>query len=151
MINQMKKHLMEKILPFWMKLSDKEYGGYYGYVDKDLVVYKDAHKGCILNSRLLWTFSTAYRITGNEAYRSHADHAYEFLNVFWDNKNGGVFWSVTHDGKPLDLTKHTYCQAFAIYGLSAYYRATGKTDALNKAMALFSVIEEKCTDEGGYG
>ena len=151
MINQMKKHLMEKILPFWMKLSDKEYGGYYGCVDKDLAVYKDAHKGCILNSRLLWTFSTAYRITGNEAYRSHADHAYEFLNVFWDNKNGGVFWSVTHDGKPLDLTKHTYCQAFAIYGLSAYYRATGKTDALNKAMALFSVIEEKCTDEGGYG
>lgn len=151
MINEMKKHFTEKILPFWMKLSDKEFGGFYGYVDKDLAVKKDAHKGCILNSRLLWTFSTAYRVTKDEKYLSFADHAYEFLDVFWDRENGGVFWSVTNDGKPLDLTKHTYCQAFAIYGLSAYCRATGKQDALKKAMALFDVIEEKCSDEGGYG
>ena len=151
MINEMKKHLTEKILPFWMKLFDKEFGGFYGYVDKDLAVKKDAHKGCILNSRLLWTFSTAYRVTKDEKYLSFADHAYEFVDAFWDRENGGVFWSVTNDGKPLDLTKHTYCQAFAIYGLSAYYRATGKQDALKKAMALFDVIEEKCSDEGGYG
>ena len=130
---------------------DKEFGGFYGYVDKDLAVKKDAHKGCILNSRLLWTFSTAYRVTKDEKYLSFADHAYEFVDAFWDHENGGVFWSVTNDGKPLDLTKHTYCQAFAIYGLSAYYRATGKDDALKKAMALFDVIEEKCSDEGGYG
>ena len=151
MINEMKKHLTQKILPFWMKLLDKEFGGFYGYVDKDLAVKKDAHKGCILNSRLLWTFSTAYRVTNDEKYLSFADHAYEFLDAFWDRENGGVFWSVTNDGKPLDLTKHTYCQAFAIYGLSAYYRATGKQDALKKAMSLFDVIEEKCSDEGGYG
>ena len=151
MINEMKKHLTQKILPFWMKLLDKEFGGFYGYVDKDLAVKKDAHKGCILNSRLLWTFSTAYRVTKDEKYLSFADHAYEFLDAFWDHENGGVFWSVTNDGKPLDLTKHTYCQAFAVYGLSAYYRATGRKDALDQAMALFDVIEEKCSDEGGYG
>lgn len=150
-VNELKNHLTQKILPFWMKLSDRDFGGFYGYVDKDLAVKKDAHKGCILNSRLLWTFSTACRVTGDEKYRSYADQAYKFMDAFWDEENGGVFWSVTFDGKPLDLTKHTYCQAFAIYGLSAYHRLTGKEDALKKAMALFDVIQEKCSDEGGYG
>lgn len=56
----MKNHLTGKLLPFWMRLQDGEYGGYYGYVDYDLKVDKEAVKGCILNSRILWTFSNAY-------------------------------------------------------------------------------------------
>ena len=59
------------------------------------------------------------------------------------SENGGVFWSVTYDGKPADTTKHTYCQAFAVYGLAAYYRLTGEAEALEKAMKLFRVIDEK--------
>ena len=67
-----------------------------------------------------------------------------------------MYWSVTADGEPLDKTKHTYCQAFAIYGLAAYMRAIGESDpdyapARDKAMALFRLIETKCSDAGGYG
>ena len=51
--------------------------------------------------------------------RMYADHAYRFLDRFGDPENGGLFWSVTFDGKPADTTKHTYCQAFAVYGLAA--------------------------------
>lgn len=61
-----------------------------------------------------------------------------------------MYWSLTYDGKPLDDTKHTYNQAFAIYALSAYYRLTGEEDALALARKLFDLIEEKCTDNGGY-
>lgn len=148
---EFRDHLVKKILPFWMGLSDDEFGGFYGYVDRNLKVKKDAHKGCILNSRLLWTFSSAGRILKDKRYIAYAKRAYEFMEAFWDRENGGVFWSVAFDGKPLDLTKHTYCQAFAVYGLSAYYRATGETGALEKAFELFRIIEEKCADEGGYG
>ena len=54
------------------------------------------------------------------------------------------------------FTKHTYCQAFAIYGLAAYMRAAGRDDRLysmarERAFRLFRVIEENCSDEGGYG
>ena len=73
-----------------------------------------------------------------------------FLARFEDPDNGGMYWSVTYDGKPADTTKHTYCQAFAIYGLAAYYRLTGKQEALDKAMKLFRIIEGRCKDEGGY-
>ena len=42
-------------------------------------------------------------------------------------------------------------KAFAIYGLSAYYRLTGRAEALEKAQALQRLIEEKCTVYNGYG
>ena len=143
--------LNDTILPFWMKLRDNENGGYYGYMDYNLDVNKTAEKGCILNSRILWFFSSAAIATGRADLRAEADHAYDFLqNHCVDRTNGGVYWSVTYDGQPLDTTKHTYNQAFAIYALSAYYRLTGNADALALARSLFDAIETHCTDAGGY-
>ena len=57
---------------------------------------------------------------------------------------------MNYDGSPKDTTKHTYNQAFSIYALSAYYEASGDSEALDLALQLFHTIEEKCTDEGGY-
>ena len=37
-----------------------------------------------------------------------------------------------------------------IYALSAYYEATKKKEALDEALSLFCLIEEKCTDDFGY-
>ena len=156
LVNEMKQHLTQKILPFWEKLTDWDRGGWYGYVDKDLNVHVDAHKGCILNSRVLWTFATAARVLGEEKYLEYARHALRFMERFEDHDRGGVYWSVNASGFPLDKTKHTYCQAFAIYGLAAYMRAVGKDDPLyytarERAFRLFRVIEKNCSDEGGYG
>ena len=148
---ELKAHLTGKILPFWERLKDGAHGGFYGYVDKELRVRKEADKGCILHSRILWTFATAARLLNSPEYRAYADWAYEALGLFEDREHGGVYWSVTFDGKPADTTKHTYCQAFAIYGLAAYYRLTGKREALEKARKLFRLIEEKCTVYNGYG
>ncbi len=156
MVNELRTHLTEKILPFWENLADRENGGFYGYVDKDLNVRREAHKGCILNSRILWTFSTAARVLGEDRYLDCARHAFDFMAKFEDEERGGVFWSVTPEGQPLDKTKHTYCQAFAIYALAAYMRAVGEQDpryalAKERAFRLFDVIEGKCSAEGGYG
>ena len=120
--NEIREHLEKKILPFWEKLKDDAQGGFFGYMDEELNLKKDADKGCILNSRILWTFATAARVLKQDGLRLYADHAYAFLDKFLDPVNGGVFWSVTSGGEPADTTKHTYCQAFAVYGLAAYYR-----------------------------
>ena len=149
--DECREHLTQKILPFWEKLKDGTHGGFYGYVDKYLTVDRKADKGCILNSRILWTFSTAARTLKDDAYRSYADWAYDEMKRFEDPAHGGVFWRITFDGKPSDTTKHTYCQAFAIYGLAAYYRLTGNREALEKAVSLYRLIEEKCWDGNGYG
>ena len=145
-----REHLESRLLPFWEALKDDVYGGYFGYMDLDLQLNRKADKGCILNSRILWFFSTAAAVLRRADLRIYADHAYAFLDRFADPVRGGVFWSVTFDGKPVDTTKHTYCQAFAVYGLAAYYRLTGKAEALDKAMALFRIMESKCRDRNGY-
>lgn len=146
-----KEHLEQIILPFWISLRDEKFGGYYGYMGQDLILDKQAEKGCILNSRILWFFSEAAMILKREDLADHADHAYRFLKDHCiDRENGGIFWSMTYDGKPLDTTKHTYNQAFAIYALAAYYRLTGNEEALAQAEALFQLIEERCTDSVGY-
>ncbi len=143
--------LMQRIVPFWKKLRDDEHGGYYGYMDFDLQVDKEYEKGCILNSRILWFFSNAYLTLKEKELLDEADHAYLFMkNYCKDPENGGVFWSVTYDGKVADSTKHTYNQAFAIYALSSYYEASGKEEALEFARELFRIIESTCTDDYGY-
>ena len=148
--DEIRIQLEQKILPFWMNLKDDEFGGFYGGMDNNLIVNRMADKGCILNSRILWTFSTAARQLGKAEYREYADHAMAFFRKFEDPVNGGVYWSVTYDGRPADTTKHTYCQAFAVYGLAAYYRLTGSREALDKAMNLFRIMESRCKDETGY-
>lgn len=146
-----KQMLEQTILPFWCALRDKKHGGYYGWMSFSHQVNPHAEKGCILNSRILWFFSEAARLLQRDDLKQHAQHAYHFLcHSCWDATHGGMYWSVTYDGKPLDTTKHTYNQAFAIYALSAYYRLTGDTEALDRAKQLFHLIEERCTDAIGY-
>ena len=150
-VKKIEEELTQKLIPFWENLRDEEYGGFYGYMGYDLKVQKDYEKGCILNSRILWFFANAYMTLGEEKLKEDADHAYAFLKEkCLDREYGGMFWSVTYDGKPSDTTKHTYNQAFAIYALSSYYDATGNKEALEIARGLQKVIEDRCTDEYGY-
>lgn len=151
MIEEVKKHLNECILPFWKGLKDDVNGGFYGRVGHDLNTDKEAYKGAILNSRILWFFSNSFITLRNEEDLDYAAHAFRFLrDCCLDKEYGGVYWAVSYDGHPFDTTKHTYNQAFAIYALSSYYAASKDKEALEIAYKLFSVIEEKCKDDIGY-
>ena len=146
-----RKHLTEDIIPFWKGLRDNENGGWYGWLGYDLKLDKKAVKGCILNSRITWFFANAYTLLGNESLLDEAKHGYEFLKNFcWDKENGGVYWSVNHDGTPAETLKHTYNQAFSIYALSSYYEASKEREALDMAYQLYDIIEERMRDSLGY-
>lgn len=149
--NEFRQELRERIIPFWQGLVDKEFGGYYGLLDFDLNLDKKAVKGCILNSRILWFFSSAYLCQKDPALLENAEHAYRFmLDHCVDGDMGGVYWSVNFDGSVCDDTKHTYNQAFAIYALAAYARATGKQEPIDLAWKIYEIIESKCRDKDGY-
>ncbi len=148
---QAKKHVEEKILPFWKNLKDEDFGGYYGLLDFELRLDKFAVKGMILNSRILWFFSNATKILKKQELKEYAKHAYEFLVSYGvDASNGGVFWSLNYDGAPYEDVKYTYNQAFAIYALCAYYEIEKDEKILDLAFEIFHVIESKCKDEEGY-
>lgn len=150
-VKEIRCHLETRLIPFWEGLKDEENGGYYGYMDYDLHVNRQYEKGCILNSRILWFFSNAYKLLKKENLKADAAHAYRFLKEYClDPEYGGVFWSVTYDGQVKDDTKHTYNQAFAVYALASYYDAVKDEEALELAKKLLRLIEEKCTDSSGY-
>jgi len=147
------QEVKENILPFWQSLADKENGGFYGEVDFYGKIDKTASKGCILNSRILWTFSAAYRILGDDDYKAYAQRARDFLSsAFLDKTHGGLYWLADHTGKALDTRKQFYNIAFGIYALSEHYRATGDQSSLELAMNLFNVTEQYGLDTsaGGY-
>lgn len=153
MRKEMASELTGNILPFWMnRMIDKEYGGFLPRISGKGMPDRSSEKGAILNARILWTFSAAYRLTGKKEYLETATMAKrEIIDRFYDRKYGGVFWSLTPEGKPADRKKQIYALGFAIYGLSEYSRATGDAEATDYAVRLFRDIEEHSFDEGKNG
>jgi mannobiose 2-epimerase len=146
--SEVKNELVKNILPFWSgKMIDSGDGGFYGRIDGSGHVYTDADKGCVLNARILWTFSSAYRILKDPEYLKAAGRAKDYLlTYFFDKEFGGVFWLLDHNGNMKDGKKQIYAQAFAIYGLSEYCRITKDQVCLDKAIDLFRLIEKYSYD-----
>jgi cellobiose epimerase len=151
---EINNELKKNILPFWMdNVIDKKNGGFYNSITNDLKLDESADKGCILNSRILWTFSSAYRMFGDEKYLETAKIAYKYmLDFFWDDQYSGVYMVVDCKGNPIVARKQIYNLAFAIYGLAEYYRAVCINESLEKAIELFNLIEKHSFDSvnGGY-
>ncbi len=151
---EVKDELVNDILPFWMnRMTDREQGGFYGRIDGNNCLHPDASKGAILNARILWTFSAAFRLLKKPEYLETATRAKRYLlDFFYDKQYGGIFWELNADGTPSDAKKQIYALGFAIYGLSEYARATGDREALEYAVRLFEVIEKYSFDpvQNGY-
>ena len=103
-----------------MGLEDPS-GGFYGGTDGFGRILREEPRGTILNARILWAFSASFRTLGNLDYLDVATRAYDwFVSHFIDPEHGGVYWSVSPSGEPLETKKQLYSQGFAIYGLSEY-------------------------------
>ena len=145
--------LEQNILSYWIDhVTDKENGGYYGRIDGEDKVHPQAEKGAVMNARILWAFSAAYRVLRKPTYLEAATRAKEyFVEYFLDKENGGAYWSVDYKGNPLDTKKQTYAIGLAIYGFSEYARATGDKEALEIAKKLYHDIEEHAYDSKNNG
>ncbi len=147
--NEIQNELTGRLLPFWINQAvDHRRGGFYGEISYDLQVNRNAEKGSILNSRILWTFASAYRQFSDENYLTIANRAFDFLKqYFWDAEYEGLYFTVNSQGKVVDSRKQVYNLAFGIYGLSEYYRATGLEVSLKLAVRLYSLIEKYAHDK----
>ncbi len=148
---EFRKELTQHIIPFWNVLKDDVNGGFTGFMDSALNIDKNGEKGVILHSRILWFYSNAYLLLKDESLLGYAKHAYDFLmDKCVDKEYGGVYWSMNADGSVKEDIKHTYCQAFFIYALSSYYRASGDKTALDMAYTVFELVEKHATDDVAY-
>ncbi len=152
--SEMQDVVENNILRFWLdRMQDSERGGFYGRMTGDGALVRDAQKGGILNARILWSFSAAYRVLGKPEYLAAATRAKDYiLGHFVDPVYGGTYWSLDCKGEPVDTKKQFYALGFTLYGLSEYVRATADSKVLDKAIEIFDAIEEHSLDRehGGY-
>lgn len=145
---------LNAILNYWADNSiDTQNGGFIGQIDHNDQKHFDSEKGAVMNARLLWTFSAAYKMQGQKQHKEIAQKAYNYISeYFYDKQSGGIFWSVDADGTPKDTKNQIYAIAFVIYGLSEYSAATADKEVLDLAIDLYKKIERFSFDPvmGGY-
>lgn len=145
--------LLTNILPFWIKYAVDPSGGFVGALTDDLTVHNEVPRSGVVCARILWTYAAAYRRFGRPEYLRMAQHAFAYLTgPFWDEQHDGIYWQIDAQGQPISARKHSYAQAFAIYGLAEYHLATGDEQSLALAQKLFSLLERYAHDAvyGGY-
>jgi cellobiose epimerase len=143
----------------WYPLSiDTSFGGFFSDIDYQWKLDGRQNKMIVTQSRHVWSTANAgIFYQKDNTLRNVAGHGVQFLeNKMWDKEFGGFFNLVSREGEPLkevgEIIKTAYGNAFAIYGLAAYYRASGDTAALKLAQETFWWLEKHSYDpyNGGY-
>ncbi len=146
--------LEQSVIDFYLPAClDRQHGGYLEILD-DQGKFAPSEKFLTLQARQCWFFSTlAVSDVRRDEALAAARTGYEFLRTyFYDKNSGGYFAKTTRDGTPSDRRKHIYPNAFVIYALVEYHRATGDEEPLQQAMQLYQTLEKRCHDDqhGGY-
>lgn len=143
---------LKNILNFWTEHAyDYKRKTFFGKISDANKPFPDEPLSAVLITRILWAFSSVHRHFPDKKYKTIANEAYRVLmENFWDKKNGGIFWSVSPDGKPVDTKKQFYAQAFFVYALSEYFLAFQNDTSRQLAISMFMVME-KYGSESGFG
>ena len=151
---QFENELTDNILNYWVKeVYDTRRNTFFGRITNDGEKFPEAALSAVFTTRILWTFSAAYRFYPTAIYKKMADEAFRILvDTFWDNENGGIYWSVFPDGKPEDTKKQFYAEAFFMYAMSENWLAFKNERAKQLAVSMFMLMEKYSYDPefGGY-
>lgn len=150
---EIKYELNANILDRWYPIIiDTAAGGYLSNLSSAFVPSEKQDKMIVTQSRHMWTTAMVAKSESNATYLKYAAHGLPFLQKMWDSEFGGFYQNVDRSGIALDESKTAYGNAFAIYGLSAYFDASGDTAALSLAKKTFLWLEENSHDPelGGY-
>jgi mannose/cellobiose epimerase-like protein (N-acyl-D-glucosamine 2-epimerase family) len=112
-------------------------------------------KQLVDQARLVWVFSHAHRKGFDDqglALQAAARGRRFLQESFLDREHGGYVWMTDRAGLPVNPVKHLYGQAFVIFSLVEYARASGDAAALHDAIALHRSIEGQLHDDvhGGW-
>jgi cellobiose epimerase len=148
--------LRETILPYWHDTTlDRQQGGYL--LADDLKGRGQARdKQLVSQSRMVWAFAHAHLngySNSERDYLAAARSGYRFLlDHFRDLEHGGYFWKTDLHGQPIHTCKFLYGQAFVVYALVEYYRASEEPSALSHALALYRDLQTHLRDpaHGGW-
>lgn len=145
---ELEQQLRTLVMPYWHDTTvDRQYGGY---------VLESGSKQLVAQTRMIWGFAHAHRqglSTTQRDYLAAARQGYEFLVAhFLDPQHGGYYWMTDDAGNPVNRNKMIYGQAFVIYALVEFARASEDPEPLARARELFRVLQGEAhdTQHGGW-
>jgi len=153
------RHALDTEFARWYPACvDTAFGGYFSDLNADWELEGPQRKMIVTQARHVWSTSNAAMFYPEKgALLDAAAHGVRWLRTtMWDREMGGFYDLVDRRGTPIpengDIIKRAYGNAFAIYGLAAYARATGDPAALDLARAGFRWLERHSYDplHGGY-
>ena len=134
------RHALNAEFKAWYPLSvDSRYGGFLSDFDENWKPVGNQDKMIVTQARHVWAAANASMFyKGDTSFTRLGAHGMQFLkNYMWDKQYGGFFTLVSQQGEPYTMndssSKDAYGNAFAIYGLAAYFHATGDSAALKMA------------------
>jgi mannobiose 2-epimerase len=148
----MEHSLKDELLNKWYPHSaDTIYGGFFSTYTYDFKLTGPQDKFIVTQARHTWTTAKAAELYPEKTYYlQNAKHGFEFLrDVMWDKTNGGFYNLVDRQGIEkgnAKAPKEAYGNAFAIYALAAYYKASRDTGALSLAQKAFNWLETHSHD-----
>jgi mannobiose 2-epimerase len=146
--------LLEQIIPFWEAHAiDEQFGGYWTHLLRDGGRYGQGDKYLVMQTRMIYSFSIAYRLSGDAHHLQLAADGVEFLlDHFRDERRDGWVWTVNRAGAQLDRAKRPYGLAFVVYALAEYARVSGDRTALELAQRTWDLLDSHAWDPqlGGF-
>lgn len=146
---------LSELIPFWEKTLDQKSGGYFTDVELNGKILNNPYKYPRMISRLVYGFSTAYLLGGNEKYLTLAKHGMDYLTKYgWDRTYGGWYTEIGADKRPTVKTKDLFDQTYGNLGPIFYYYVTGNKEAFNWVKTTHQLLKTKAWDPeflGYYG
>jgi mannobiose 2-epimerase len=153
------KPVLDQEFSLWYPLCiDSAYGGFYSDINYEWKLDGPQNKMIVTQARHVWSASNAALFfKGRDDLLKVAEQGFKFLrDKMWDREFGGFYDLVSREGKPFEesggIIKRAYGNSFAIYGLAAYYKASGNAGALELAEQAFKWMDKNSYDPeyGGY-
>ena len=117
-----------EVMAFWRTCGpDRKNGGFFGTLDRHGRRTRPFEKGLVQQARHLWAFSSWYEIKEpSQQIRGICDELYRFLvERFYSEARREFHFMMSESGPAAsDTRKVLYAQAFGIFALATYARAS---------------------------
>ena len=148
-VTEIKKHILEDIMPFWdSRCLDRQYGGYITCFNREGNI-TDTNKYIWFQGRQLYTYALLYnRIEPRPEWLEFARAGYDFLVRHAYAGNGRWNFELTREGRVITDTVSIYSDYHVAQGLAEYLLAIKGEDALGMEILedTFSAIERNTMD-----
>ncbi|MFH1296390.1 MAG: AGE family epimerase/isomerase, partial [Bacteroidota bacterium] len=141
--------VLNDLMPYWYTYGwDKEQSAFYLNLSREWELMPPYDKMPPMISRQIFSFSTAYLLSGEEKYLEVARQAVNYLLTYgWDQQYGGWFGNLSPDGEPKETSKPAASQLYTNVGLVQYYFVAGDKRALSFVMKSIEIQKKYTHDD----